>query len=69
LVGVDSQARTIKRRVSHAERVEIAASLVTGALSPVQLLSACEQRSYKMEFVRVWRRTSGPCAGALTKSG
>jgi hypothetical protein len=68
LVGVDSQTRAKERRVSHAIGVEVASSLITGSLSPVKLSSACECSS-EVEFARVWRRTSGPCAGALSKNG
>jgi hypothetical protein len=42
LVGVDSQSRTIKRGVSHAERVEVTTGLVASTLSAVESLSACE---------------------------
>jgi hypothetical protein len=42
LAGVDSKARPIERRVTHAVRVEVAAGLVTSALS-AEPVSACER--------------------------
>jgi hypothetical protein len=43
LVGVDSEARTIERRVSHAIRIEVTTCLITSTLSAVESSSACER--------------------------
>jgi hypothetical protein len=49
LAGVDSKARPIERRVTHAVRVEVAAGLVTSALSAEPVL-ACERRHGRVPY-------------------